>query len=134
MIKSTELGEISESDGLVVMPIESIEHMALKLNKCLDDFFDEYEVIDCDLSQHEDYSIKRCYAVDDEGSTYPVVVIGAPDNFQRLLTKDEQNFLEFFEEHQNKVNVGQGNSFNEEVYTGIVNDFKNRILKRTLVN
>lgn len=123
MIKNHNLMGIY-STGVILMAKEAIEELAEKNHQSSEDLLDEYEAVDCELDNSTWYSVKKCYAIDENGNSYPVVVIGAPDNCVRLLNEDEKNFKEYYDEHPLK-----GELFNEEVYNTIVEEYKNKVLK-----
>lgn len=129
-VKSRELGRVVVDAGdVVVFSMDQIIRLAEKLKISEETLIQRYEGVACDFHADGTYGVDRLFAVNDEGKTYPVVMIGGePDKFLRFLGADEQSFHDFYESHPRKAEVGEGETFNRALFEEIAAEYRRKLL------
>lgn len=129
-IKNRELGRVLVDAGdVVVFSMDAIMRLAERLKVSEDTLISRYEGVSCEFGADGTYGVDRLFAVNDEGKTYPVVMIGGePDKFLRFLGTDEQSFHDFYENHSRKAEVGEGETFNRALFEEIAAEYRAKLL------
>lgn len=130
MLKSREMGRLLVDAGDVVcFSMESIIRLAERLGVSEEALIARYEGVQCGIANDGNYGVDRLTAVNQNGVTHSVVMIGGnPDEFLRFLNDNEQTFHEFYESHARHSEVGTGENFNREVFNEISADYRKKIL------
>ena len=125
-IKKEKLGFLSVDAGDVVcFSVDSVMRIIKKMNNNydpvsdFDQFVDDFDGVSCRFNSDGGYQVDKVTGIDLDGNTFNMVIIGLPDNFQRLLDENEPTYNEFYESHPDKDKVGQGEHFNKEIFDRI---------------
>lgn len=123
MIKNTEIGQISvDTTSIVFFSMDSINEIAVKLGIDSSTLIEFYDGVKCDFNSDGEYGIDRVTAVNDDGTTNSIIIIGNNcETFKRLLNDDEPTFEEFYKTHE-------GNKDDPEWWNTVVNDYKKLIM------
>lgn len=131
-IKNRELGRVLVDAGdVVVFSMDAIMRLAERLKVSEDTLIQRYDGVSCEFGADGTYGVDRLFAVNKEGKTYPVVMIGGePDKFLRFMDADEQSFHDFYENHPRRAEVGQGETFNRGLFEEIAAEYRAKVLAR----
>jgi hypothetical protein len=132
-LKSKELGRIPVDAGdVVVFSRDMVDSLAEEIGEDGNDLIERCGGVLCNFQADGNYGVDQLTAVDNEGRTYPVVLIGAnPDTFLRFLEATEPGFGEYYRQHPKFREVGQGNGFNKEVFAEIADEYRKKLLEKT---
>ena len=99
MIKSHELGVISVDAGDVIcFSMDEVLRMAERQHMDVDDFISQHKGVECDFRSDGGYGVDKVIAVQQDGTTFDMVLIGGDvKNLRRFLLEEEPNFEEFVE-------------------------------------
>lgn len=127
--KTQELGKLLVDSGDVVcFSLDNVDRLAERLGLSTDEVLRRYEGVACQLNEDGVYGVDTATAVRTDGGTHSVVVIGADENFLRLLGADEPTLREFLQAHPRYGELGKGDSFNEQVFKELVAEYKAKLL------
>jgi len=131
MLRNKELGRVLVDAGdVVVFSMDQVMRLAEKLKIDESTLIARYEGVSCDFGADGTYGVDRLFAIDLQGKTYPVVMIGGePDQFLRFLGHGEQTFHDFYEAHPRKAEVGQGETYNRAVFDEIAAEYRKKLLE-----
>lgn len=117
-MKHRELGKIAVDAGdIVCFSMDSVMRLAEKLGVSEDTLIKRYDGVECGFRADGNYGVDSLTAVDVEGKTYSVVMIGGdPEKFLRFLGNEDQTFHEFYTNHPRYAEVGKGEKFNRELF------------------
>lgn len=130
-MRTNELGTLPIDEDIVCFSLGNIQRLAERLGIDEDTLISRYNGVKCELGSDNEgnYGIDAVTAIDDDGRTYPAVVIGVDvDKFKRFLQKDELTFKEFYNQHPRYQDVKSGENFNFDVFNEIVQEYKNKII------
>lgn len=130
-IKSKELGVISVDAGDVVcFSMDSCLDIAERLNMGVDSFIRQFSGVQCDFRSDGGYGVDKVTAVQQDGSTCDMVLIGGDiKHLRRFLHEGEQGFSEFMDSHPRSGEIGFGSEFNKELFAEIVNEHRQKMLE-----
>jgi hypothetical protein len=122
MIKNTEIGTIPvDTTDIVFFSMDSIVEIANKLGIDADTLIDFYDGLSCGFNSDGEYGVDRLTAVNDDGTTCSVIIIGNnSEQFVRFLNKEEPTFEEFYSSQPTK-------SDDPEWFDAVVDDYKKLI-------
>lgn len=125
-----ELGNlITDTGGIVCFSLENVIRLSKKLGISEDALIQRYEGVKCEFEDGGIYGVDILKAVNNDGSTHPVVMIGAdPEKFIRFLGGDEQTFDDFYKSHHRYGEVGIGDQFNSELFEIIADEYRFQLL------
>lgn len=131
-IKRKELGVISVDAGDVVcFSMDRCLDIAERLNMDVDTFIRRYGGVECDFRADGGYGVDKVTAVQDDGKTYDMVLIGADTaRLRRFLTEDELNFHEFMEGHPRSGEIGSGEDFNHALFAEIAKEYHQKLISK----
>lgn len=91
-----EIGKLETDDDVICFNIETVQELAEKAGLSLDQFLERNGGKRCHLNGHGVYGIDQAFVVTSAGVTYPVAVIGIPEEgIERFLTTDEPSLKEW---------------------------------------
>ena len=130
MIKNRELGRLLVDTGDVVcFSMDSVIRLAERLDISEDALIARYDGVECNFSSDGNYGVDTLTAINQDGSTHSVVMIGGkPDEFLRFLNEDEPTFSDFYTSHPRYPEVGKGENFNRQVFDEIIADYRKKLL------
>jgi hypothetical protein len=126
-MRTHELGTLPIDEDIVCFSAGNVQRLADRLGISQDTLISRYNGVQCELGSDSEgnYGIDAVTAIDEDGRTYPAVVIGVDvDKFKRFLRQDELTFKEFYEKHPRHQDVGSGENFNLQVFEEIVQEYK----------
>lgn len=131
-IKRRELGVISVDAGDVVcFSMDRCLDIAERLKLDVDTFIKRYDGVECDFRADGGYGVDQVTAVQDDGKTYDMVLIGGDVNhLRRFLTEDEKSFHEFMESHPRAKEIGSGQDFNHALFGEIAKEYHQQLLSK----
>jgi hypothetical protein len=129
-IKSKELGVISVDAGDVVcLSMDCCLDIAKRLNMSVDNFIRNFRGVKCEFHSDGGYGVDKVTAVQQDGSTCDMVLIGGDTkNLRRFLNEDEQGFNEFMDSHPRNGEIGFGKEFNGELFAEIADEHRRQLL------
>lgn len=121
-----ELGRLKTDTGdLVAFSTDAIEDIARRLDDTPDNLIDSHNGVRLEFHADGVYGIDQAIAVNDDGKTTSVVIVGAdPERFTRLLRVGEPNFREFYESHPAASLVGRGERFDRDAFAQIASEYR----------
>ena len=130
VIKNKELGRLLVDAGDVVcFSMDSVIRLAERLNISEDDLIARYEGVECDFRSDGNYGVDTLTAINQDGSTHSVVMIGGkPDEFLRFLNENEPTFHASSTSHPRYPEVDKGENFNRQVFNEISADYRKQLL------
>jgi hypothetical protein len=91
-------------------------------------FVERFGGVGCGFHADGRYAVDRLVAVDDDGETRDVVVIGGEwKGFERFLREDEPTFDEFLDGHPRKAEVGTGKSFRPGIFRQLCDEYRQQV-------
>jgi hypothetical protein len=134
IIRSKELGVISVDAGDVVcFSMDRCLDIAERLNMGVDSFIRNFSGVECNFGADGGYGVDKVIAVQKDGTTYDVVLIGGDiRNFRRFLTVFEPTFNEFMDSHPRSKEIGHGKDFNKDLFQEIAEEYHQRLLDKPL--
>jgi hypothetical protein len=131
-IKRRELGVISVDAGDVVcFSMDRCLDIAERLKLDVDDFIKLYDGVECDFRADGGYGVDQVTAVQDDGETFDMVMIGGDvTRLRRFLNEDEGNFHEFIEAHPRSKEIGFGENFNHALFAEIAEEYHQKLLAK----
>jgi len=133
-VKFLKLGKLVVDCGDVVcFSMDSViglaEECGYDITK-LQEFIKRWKGVECDLRSDGIYTVDRVTAVDQEGSTYSAIIIGADvPEIKRFLLTNEEEFSDFYKRHPKAVEVRKGKSFNRDLFSEINDEYVGAIMK-----
>ncbi len=129
-IKSEELGVIAVDAGDVVcFSMDSCLDIAERLNVDVDTFIRNYRGVECNFRAEGGYGVDQVIAVQKDGSTCDMVLIGGDiKNLRRFLTDDEPTFREFMDSHPRNQEIGFGENFKKDIFIEISKEYSQQLL------
>jgi len=131
-IKRRELGVISVDAGDVVcFSMDRCLDIAERLKMDVDTFIQRYNGVECDFRADGGYGVDQVTAVQDDGKTYDMVMIGGDvTHLRRFLTEDEKSFHEFMESHPRAKEIGSGPDFNHALFGEIAKEYYQQLISK----
>lgn len=115
MIRSRELG--TSSADVVCFSANNLQRLADRLGVTFDALVHHYDGVSCGLGDEGYFGIDLMTAIDVDGNTNSVVMIGGrPNTFKRFLEETDQSFDEFYHAHPRYAEVGKDEQFNWELF------------------
>lgn len=132
-IKFKNLGSILVDVGDVVsFSFDSCMDIAEKLNMDVHKFIRTFSGVECDFRADGCYDVNKVAAVQNNGDTYDMVLIGGDiENFRRFLNDGEEEFSDFFKSHPRKSELGSGDNYNQDLFDQILEEYKQRLLNKS---
>lgn len=129
-MRSSELGKITVDAGdIICFSIDDLMRLAEKLGVSEETLIQRYNGVKCNFGADGNYGVDSLTAVDVDGGTYPVVLIGGdPEKFLRFLGKNDPTFGEFYKNHPRYAEIGKGDNFNRELFDLIAAEYKAKLL------
>lgn len=129
-MRSNELGKIAVDAGdIVCFSMDSVMRLAEKLGVSEDTLIKRYDGVECGFGADGNYGVDSMTAVDVDGKTYSVVMIGGePDKFLRFLGETDPTFNDFYKGHPRYAEVGKGEQFNRELFDSIAAEYRKKLL------
>jgi len=131
-IKRRELGVISVDAGDVVcFSMDRCLEMAERLDMDVDTFIRRFEGVECDFRADGGYGVDQVIAVQDDGKTYDMVMIGGDvRHLRRFLNEGEQDFHEFMESHPRAGEIGGGENFDHALFADIAKEYHQQLIDK----
>lgn len=130
--KSREVGRIPVDAGDVVcFSMDMVSRLAEEIGEDVDELIENYGGVPCGFAADGNYGVDQVTAVDSQGRTYPVVMVGAPQDLVRLLDEDEPTFTEFYRNHPRHKEIGHGGGFNKELFAEIAEEYRKKVREKT---
>ncbi len=133
-IRSRELGKLIVDCGDVVCfsvdnVIKLAEQHGFAVEK-VDEFIKKWGGVECDLRSNGVCGVDQVTAVNQNGSTYNAIIIGADmTEIKRFLLTSEEEFSEFYATHPKAEKIGKGKNFNHGVFAEIHDEYKGAIMR-----
>jgi len=129
-IKKQELGVISVDAGDVVcFSMDSCLRVAERLGMDVDAFIERYKGVECDFRADGGYGVDQVTAVQDDGKTYDMILIGGDaEHLRRFLKEGELSFHEFMESHPRRDEIGTGQDMNHALFGEIAKEYHDKLL------
>jgi len=129
-MRNQELGKLSVDAGDVVcFSMDSVMRLAEKLGVSEDTLIQRYDGVECGFAADGNYGVDSLTAVDVDGRTYSVVLIGgAPEKFKRFLSEGDSTFHEFYTGHARYSEVGKGEQFNRNLFDAIAAEYRTKLI------
>jgi len=129
-IKKRELGVISVDAGDVVcFSMDSCLRVAERLGLDVDAFIERYNGVECDFRADGGYGVDQVTAVQDDGKTYDMILIGGDaEHLRRFLKEGESSFHEFMENHPRRDEIGSGEEMNHALFGEIAKEYHDKLL------
>ena len=131
MIKNREIGRLLVDAGDVVcFSMDEVSRLAEKLGVSEDGLIARYKGVSCGFAADGNYGVDQLTAINTEGESYPVIMIGGdPEKFHRFLRDDEKDFNEFYKNHPRRAAIGTGKEFNHDLFEEVVQEYRDGLLK-----
>ena len=105
--------------------------LANRLRIDLDWLIEQYQGVKCEFQSDGGYSVTQVVAVQDDGSTFDVVLVGADiEHFNRFLDDDEPTFHEFMNNHPRAHEIGKDENFNGSLFHSIASEHRRLMQKK----
>ena len=129
-IKVEELGVISVDAGDVVcFSMDEVFAMAHAAHTDVNTYIKVHKGVQCDFRSDGGYGVDKVTAVQQDGKTFDMVLIGGDSkNLRRFLTEGEPSFDEFMDNHPRNAEVGSGDRFNHEVFALISKEYHEKLV------
>jgi hypothetical protein len=129
-MRSHELGKITVDAGdIVCFSMDSVMRLAEKLGVSEDALIKRYNGVECGFGADGNYGVDSMTAVDVDGETYSVVMMGCePGKFLRFLGETDPTFNEFYKGHSRYAEVGKGEKFNGELFESIALEYRAKLI------
>jgi len=133
-IKHRNLGVIPvvREGDVVCFSMEMCIELANRIRIDVDWLIHQYQGVKCEFQSDGGYSVTQVVAVQDDGSTFDVVLIGADiEHLERFLNEGEPTFHEFVNNHPRANEIGKDENFNGSLFHSIAYEHR-RLMRKNV--